>query len=285
VIINLAQNAARFTTNGFVSIGCSYACKEDRGTAGDEADRDGACASARRAGLLTILVRDTGSGLSDKMKETLLTSIQPSSGVNVGCGIGLFLAQKLLASMGSTLTFRSPWTEQSSGTEFMFTLEVQEGDAPQADRTLESSNAEALRLPQTLHLLIADDQTMNRKLLLRALKKCIHTPIECTEVSTAEDAIEAAAKRRFDLIFMDENFSVEDDALLGTDAIRAIRKAERGPKAPVIVSCSGYASNDNEATFKQAGSDAVWGKPLPSHVDGSMQREVANLLRWTSMVS
>ena len=106
-----------------------------------------------------------------------------------------------------------------------------------------------------------------------------------------QEAIDLAGRQHFDLIFMDETFSADEGALLGTDAVREIRKAEAAKQSPpsIIVSCTGYAgdtsSADGEdpesphAKFIDAGCDAVWGKPLPSHVNGLMQRQLARLLQ------
>jgi hypothetical protein len=48
----------------------------------------------------------------------------------------------------------------------------------------------------------------------------------------------------------------------------------------VIISCTGgIMRSEDEASFLNAGSDAVWGKPFPSHMDGSMQTEIARLIR------
>ena len=154
-----------------------------------------------------------------------------------------------------------------------------------AEPTLDRGT-EPLALPSEIKVLIADDMTSNRLLLRRALKKSVSTRLSCVEVARAEDAIEKAAQHAFDLIFMDENFSVEENALLGSDAVRKIRAAEAAAGAArraVIVSCTGLidsgpsSGDDTKRPFLQAGSDEVWGKPIPSHTDGSMQRELAAL--------
>ena len=138
-------------------------------------------------------------------------------------------------------------------------------------------------------MLIADDLAMNRKLLLRVFKKIISSPVQYIEVATAEKAIEAAGERCFSLIVMDQTFSEEEGALCGTDAVREIRRAEdfNGSSRAVIVACTGYAelaAGDGGGAgsvndfFVGAGCNAVWGKPIPSHIDGSMQREIRRLL-------
>jgi len=297
VLINLAQNAARFTTRGSVAFVCTYTRKEaEAGHDRDDGSRaaNGAAGGAPGMGVLSVWVRDTGSGLSDKAQQTILTTVQPSSGVDVGCGIGLYLVQKLLVSMGTKLSFSSPWTEQHAGTEFTFSLEVREGLPPPPPPTpptaavSEPRKESILSLAEPLHVLISDDLKANRLLILLTLKKIIRPLIRSVEACTAEEAIHAAAEQHFDLIFMDETYSAEEGALLGTDAVREIREAEAANPSgrSVIVCCTGYAGDGSDpesqhvnARFIDAGCDAVWGKPLPSHVDGSMQRELAGLLQ------
>ena len=239
-------------------------------------------------GTLTVLVRDTGTGLSDKLKQTLLQTVQPSSGVEVGCGLGLVLVEKLLVSMGTTLEFRSPWTAEHTGTEFTFSLEVREGVPPPTASAPKQSIGTTLSLPHELRVLIADDLASNRKLLLCTLKRIIRSPIKCVQVSTAQAAVKAAKERHFDLIFMDEVFA-DEGSLRGSGAMREIREAEDAKKSgrSAIVSCTGFAGFTTESgtgedlaskPFFDAGSDAVWGKPIPSHIDGSMQREIVRIL-------
>ena len=291
VIINLGQNAARFTTKGFVSIICTYSRNGHSCAMGGDSEvgnmiKHGEVAEHSGAGVLTVMVRDTGCGLPNKVKQTLAAAVQPQSAVDVGCGLGLYLAQKLLGSLGATLEIRSPWREEGSGAEFKFSVEIREGTAlPKDTAEVQPSVQLALSLPGPLRVLIADDLSVNRLLLSRMLKKCMSSAVECTTVSTVEAAIEAAGKQHFDFIFMDENFSAEEGALTGTFAVREIRKAEleNASERALIVSCTGCvgeASDDAvNKKFFSAGSDAVWGKPVPSHVDGSMQREIARLLR------
>ena len=75
------------------------------------------------------------------------------------------------------------------------------------------------------------------------------------------------------------------DALLGTHAITRIRAVENERRLPrcVIISCTGNASGQIGDAFSllatQDGANAVWSKPFPSHVNGTMQRELNLLLR------
>ena len=99
---------------------------------------------------------------------------------------------------------------------------------------------------------------------------------------------------------MDEIFSPDPAALRGSAAIAQLRQRHAaaaaaaaasapacpgaaGPCAgaaghaahrPVIVSCTGNTGLVNA----ERGADAVWSKPMPSFIDGTMQRSIAALL-------
>ena len=88
---------------------------------------------------------------------------------------------------------------------------------------------------------------------------------------------------------MDEMFSQDPSALLGSDVVRRIRKNEKERRAAgeewlpaAIVSCTGNLSAHTEALERtrmlDCGADALWSKPTPSFANGTMQRLLAELL-------
>ena len=101
-------------------------------------------------------------------------------------------------------------------------------------------------------------------------------------------ALELAAEIPFDVVVMDEIFSPEPGALRGSAAIarlRGLSDSDGGGgrrRRPVLIHCTGQtdASGDGGTCWlgRAAGADALWGKPMPSFTDGSMQRIVADLL-------
>lgn len=154
--------------------------------------------------------------------------------------------------------------------------------APASPATLRSSSQAAWTLPDEGKLLVVDDVVMMRR--VSELQVVQHFPKywQCTTVESPEEAIAIAAETRFDVIFMDELFSAS--GMRGTDAIARIRQHEamqpRGPAA-VIISCTADAALQQQAKdgALPSGVDAVWSKPAPSAANGSMQQQVAALLR------
>ena len=68
----------------------------------------------------------------------------------------------------------------------------------------------------------------------------------------------------------------------GSDAARHIRshEAAHGVLRAAIVLCTGCHIEDQrwKDRLADAGVDAVWTKPLPSHLDGSLQSKIAAII-------
>jgi protein-histidine pros-kinase len=102
IILNLAQNAIKFTDEGSVRI------RLDR--------------SEGPGGNIAITVEDTGVGIQPQERERLFgafTRLGPSLRRHEGAGLGLHLSQKLAELLGGRITFRS---EYGKGSTFTLTL-------------------------------------------------------------------------------------------------------------------------------------------------------------------
>ena len=103
VLLNLMQNAARFTRTGFVCVRCRVA---------DARNADGSLAAQ-------FAVLDSGSGISEATKATLFDLYNSVGGI----GIGMFLSGKLLSLLGSKIEVESPWRgDGAPGAAFYFDL-------------------------------------------------------------------------------------------------------------------------------------------------------------------
>jgi CheY-like chemotaxis protein len=123
-------------------------------------------------------------------------------------------------------------------------------DAPEVD--LVSTQA----ADGPLHILIAEDNEVNQKFALRALKKAGHT---ATVANNGLKAVEAFANERFDLILMDVQMP-EMDGYEATAAIRA-READSGTAIPIIALTAHAMKGDRERCFA-AGMNGYVTKPV-----------------------
>ena len=234
VLLNLVNNAVKFTADGGVEI-------EVAAESGD----DGVDA-------VTIRVLDTGIGVAEAKRGRLF---QPFSQVDSsitrtygGTGLGLAISKSLIELMGGDIgvTPREP-----RGSDFWFRVPL----AP-ATATAQANDGNAVdTLDRAIRVLVVDDHPINREVASLLL-----TSAGC-EVATCQDgvrAVEAARAGGFDLILMDIHMPEMD----GFTASRAIR-ALPGPasKVPIVAMTADVTSRD-VALCRDAGMNAHVGKPI-----------------------
>lgn len=102
-LLNLATNAAKFTSEGFIEVSA-------RALAGD---------------MVHFSVRDTGPGIREDSQEDLYRPFRPFQGHSgfhfSGTGLGLTIVRKLVRAMEGELEFE---TQRNLGTRFFFTIEL-----------------------------------------------------------------------------------------------------------------------------------------------------------------
>lgn len=304
IFVNLGQNAARFTRQGFVEVGCDI---DVRGA--NRCDASTASTADSHVLPLRFFVRDSGVGMDEETQRTVFERFTSSGGT----GLGMFIVResvKLLAQGGDgDLSVTSPWCDDHSGSQVAFQLTlscraepgaapsaeplalaapaapaVPASPAPVAPSALATRAQLAAALPAGLRVLVVDDLPMNAKLLKLAFSKC-RSDWQVDTCYTTEEAVEQFAH---DVLIIDEHTSDAPNALLGSDAIATIRRREaaaaegsdeRPAKRAVLISCSGDRElHGFSERAKAKGADAVWGKPFPSPTDGQMQRVLLELL-------
>jgi CheY-like chemotaxis protein len=109
---------------------------------------------------------------------------------------------------------------------------------------------------ESYHMLLAEDNLVNQRLVVRALEKRGHT------VVVAKDGIEALAaleKGSFDLILMDVQMPEMD----GLEATIAIREGEKTTGAHIpIIAMTAYAMKGDRERCLEAGMDSYIAKPI-----------------------
>ncbi len=111
------------------------------------------------------------------------------------------------------------------------------------------------RVKNSIEVLIADDNLINRKLMQEILKKIGANP---HLAANAEEALELFESLKIDMVFMDE---IMPGPMNGSDAIRKIRAMEKGKKIP-IYSLTGSSSEETVNNIKKAGATDVLFKPV-----------------------
>jgi signal transduction histidine kinase/DNA-binding response OmpR family regulator len=109
---------------------------------------------------------------------------------------------------------------------------------------------------QSLHILVAEDNAVNRQLVTALLGKRGHTIVS---VVNGREAIAAVAKNTFDIVLMDVQMP-EMDGLEATAAIRTM-EAVTGAHVPIIALTAHAMKGDREICIA-AGMDEYLSKPI-----------------------
>jgi PAS domain S-box-containing protein len=111
----------------------------------------------------------------------------------------------------------------------------------------------ALRLP--LRILVAEDNPVNQALALAILRKMGY---RADVAADGQEAIEALARKRYDLIFMDVQMPVMD----GLRATRTIRERYTGDDRPHIVALTANVMAGDREACLASGMDDFLSKPI-----------------------
>lgn len=110
---------------------------------------------------------------------------------------------------------------------------------------------------ENVKVLVADDSPVNREVISEALKR-LHIDFDLVE--NGLEAVEAAGKSNYDLIFMDCSMPVMD----GFDATRRIRRLEEetGLARKPVVALTAHVAGSHADAWKEAGMDFYLSKPF-----------------------
>jgi PAS domain S-box-containing protein len=243
VLLNLCDNAVKFTTRGHVLV---------------QVDRVSLIGTQVE---LLFCVGDTGSGIPDSKQRMIFEEFAQADASTArehgGSGLGLAISRKLVELMGGTAGVHS---QVGSGSTFHFTArfgvcaavaqDAAESDAPPP--VVDASMLSALRGAKVL---LAEDNDVNQ-IIARQLLEQVDI-----EVLVAGNGREALALLRehgdVDLVLMDCLMPVMD----GFAATRAIRFDKRLSTLPVLAMTANVLPDDI-ASCRGAGMNDHIGKPI-----------------------
>jgi signal transduction histidine kinase/DNA-binding response OmpR family regulator len=242
IMLNLLGNAIKFTECGSVMVTVRLAPPADE-TAPDEVRH------------VVIEVTDTGIGMTEATQARLFQKFtQADSSISRqfgGTGLGLAITRELVGLMGGTIAVTSRLGE---GSRFLVTLPLLPpvGAAPGGGPQV---TAPEVAPGRALHVLVADDNLINRRLVVALLEAAGHTVDMATN---GREAVEAVVRTRYDVVLMDAQMPVMD----GVQATRRIRALPAPANAVPIVALTADAISGAEDRYRGAGMDAYLSKPL-----------------------
>lgn len=246
ILINLLNNAVKYTKEGFVNLHmeCEFP------------DKDNA--------LLKISVADSGMGIKAEALPHLFDTFQRQDEEKnryiEGTGLGLSIVKQLVELMGGTITVNSVY---SQGT--IFTVAVKQGIASEKRiGEIDIKNAgsgSGEKFEHSFHapgaqILIVDDNEMN----LQVEQKLLEGTEMIVDLSlSGEDALKKTLTTHYDLIFMDHLMP----EMSGIECYQKIREQKGGlnQDVPIIV-LTANAGGENIELYNETGFDGYLVKPV-----------------------
>ncbi|CAM2065639.1 Response regulator [Sulfidibacter corallicola] len=246
IVHNLVGNAVKFTDTGKVSIRA------------EQCD-----------GSAHISVQDTGIGIPHDKWETIFNSFEQLDGsatrARGGTGLGLSISRALIEQQGGHIGVHSV---PNQGSTFTFTLplatDIQTGRsvvAPQLPVVItadgqEDGTVQPVAEPVGLHVLVVDDEPVNRRVLQNHL---LTHGYRVTTVGDGHQALETlqSPDPDIDLILLD----VMMPGVTGYEVCRTIRESHRLQEMPVIFLTAKTGLTDLVAAFRLGANDFL-AKPV-----------------------
>ena len=255
VMVNLLNNAVKFTEEGTITLRLTY-------------EKLGDGKSVKLYGS----VEDTGIGIKPKDLVKLFSSFEQVDTKRnrsvEGTGLGLAISRKLCESMGGSITVDSVY---GKGSTFSWTMVNEVEDWRPMGKVDHAENAGQDKLfkytftTENVKVLVVDDNKVNLKVAEGML-----TPYK-VQVYTAESAMEALNilnKELFDIVFMDHMMPVMD----GVEALYKLREIPE-QRNSVVIALTANAISGVREQYLEYGFQGFLPKPLEAKaLDACLQK-------------
>ncbi len=240
VLLNLTNNAVKFTEAGSVKIRISTEAETDTQ------------ATPR------FSVADTGIGIpADRVDSLFDPFSQADASVTRrfgGTGLGLAISRKIVKMMGGEIGVMS---EPGIGSTFWFTVVLDKTSPPESRRPERRATPQTpcAASEKTIRVLVAEDNFFNQKIIQIMLGKL---GAESDIAKDGKEAIRMLGEAPYDLVLMDIHMPVLD----GMEATRRIRGSDAAFKDIPIIALTADAMAENRDAGLAAGLNGYLIKPL-----------------------
>ena len=233
IILNLINNALKFTKSGVVTVIAKLDSKTDK------------------KATIYFEITDTGIGIPEDQLHSVFDSFsQGSIEVNRkygGTGLGLTIVKKLTKILGGQIKLKST---VGKGSTFSFHLLFEISTQPSRIEIKPKADDQAKLLNKKI--LLVEDNKINQMISKKMLER---KGITCITIDCGEEAIEAARNNKFDLILMD----VHLPGMNGTVATQEIRLFDT---VTPIIALTAISLDENRDMLLSFGMNDVITKPF-----------------------
>ena len=240
ILINLANNAVKFTERGEVVV-CVEPVGQDNGRV-----------------TLQFSVRDTGIGMTEQQRQKLFQAFSQADTSTTrkygGTGLGLAICKRLVNMMGGEIRVES---EPGRGSTFIFTAVFGLGEDEQPRQFLPTPDLRGMKV------LVVDDNATSREILRSMLESMSFRVWQAA--SGAEGLTElggAPQGEPFELVITDWKMAGMD----GLETSALIRSHPNLPKTPRIIMVTAYGREEVIRRAEEAGLDGLLIKPVTQSV-------------------
>lgn len=231
VVINLINNAAKFTSQGEVN----FIMKGEK--------LDGKNYN------LIIEVSDTGMGIPEDKIESIFEPFQqlsPGRIYNKGVGLGLPICKKIIDALGGEIKIHSV---DGRGSRFIldFIFQIAEEDTPKEEKVITDISLKPITI------LIVEDDQISRLAVSTWLEDKGH---EIVIAENGKQAVDYLEQGTADIILMDVHMPEMD----GIQATKIIK--EKNLSQAPIIGMTASVMNDERKSYIDAGMDVLVEKPV-----------------------
>lgn len=243
ILLNLVNNALKFTERGGVTL-----------------------AAARSAKDLVFSVSDTGPGIPEDVQARLFEPFEQGAGPQrrTGSGLGLAICRELASLMGGEIELES---RMGYGSSFRFRIALPEVAAlsPPAVFASRAATGEG----RSCRVLLVEDDATVAEVVVRLLERQGH---RVRHAAHGLEALAELAQESYDAMLLDLDLPGVD----GFQVAQLVRQHEKPGQRLPIIAVTARTGGDEEARSRAAGMDRFLRKPLTGEQLARILADVAS---------